>query len=697
MKAGLYQTWGAFEGDVLLMVNNAREYNIQGSLVYQDAAALESAFLHHNATASVDQPAKPKSKPTVEVASTIASQAPRSKEKNSKQPHPSRDKGSVPPAANRKAILRSIAAAWNMLRRLTDEDGRRLADMFLELPDREDHPDYFATIKSPICLNDIANTINIGLYQTWDAFEGDVLLMVKNARQYNRPDLLVYQDATALESAYRQHVARTEPAQAPPMKSHPKINRPSTAGFPQKRPRQDKQLDSDQPRKKMTQLLHEGQPRQGERIHDWGAERVEGAMPGEESGEGEEARSRHTKEDPQALVYARKNESHKSEQWRNEEQSKRGEKIRKGKQQLQFLLQHHGEQGQKAPTQEQGGPPQRQQSRPRLPRLPHTEQPLPVSILGPSHSQHSPQWQQWRQWQHERHHQQLPISPQQQFPNTVHALGNRSDHLGTSLSAAWGSMRQLTDAAGRNIADQFMHLPDQEDYPDYFALIKSPICLNEIGKRMKAGLYQTWGAFEGDVLLMVNNAREYNIQGSHVYQDAAALESAFRQHKAAVSASAIQRQSSSIVSPSSLTALASADSKELHHARPVAAPAQPPVRVSDAVSNAVASWKAEQNARVSPRPIPAPKSGGNLSPIARPFHLFPTTSAVMRTGQSAPHLAPIPSSDGQLPQNERHAPRHAESEVTRAHEDDLMPRSPNADIRGNLKFQYSPVVRGGYY
>jgi hypothetical protein len=62
--------------------------------------------------------------------------------------------------------------------------------MFLELPDAELYPGYFAgalaVCKSPICLNGIKRRIEAGAYRTWDAFESDVLLMVKNGLVKNR-------------------------------------------------------------------------------------------------------------------------------------------------------------------------------------------------------------------------------------------------------------------------------------------------------------------------------------------------------------------------------------------------------------------------------------------------------------------------------------------------------------------------------
>lgn len=39
-----------------------------------------------------------------------------------------------------------------------------------------------------------------------------------------------------------------------------------------------------------------------------------------------------------------------------------------------------------------------------------------------------------------------------------------------------------------------------------------------IASRVRKGEYHTLGAFESDVMLLFDNAREYNVEGSLVYQ-----------------------------------------------------------------------------------------------------------------------------------------------------------------------------------
>ena len=86
-------------------------------------------------------------------------------------------------------------------------------------------------------------------------------------------------------------------------------------------------------------------------------------------------------------------------------------------------------------------------------------------------------------------------------------------------------------------------LPDRAAYPDYFELIKSPISLAEIKKRVQTGECSSWAAFERDVKLMFTNARQYNVQGSLVCLDALKLEEEFKKRVAKAQAAARKRKS----------------------------------------------------------------------------------------------------------------------------------------------------------
>ncbi len=81
----------------------------------------------------------------------------------------------------------------------TDDDGRYRCDIFLDLPSREDYPDYYEAIKNPFCLNQIVERINSGDYHNLAQFVADYDLIFGNAMIYNVEGSLVYEDALFLK------------------------------------------------------------------------------------------------------------------------------------------------------------------------------------------------------------------------------------------------------------------------------------------------------------------------------------------------------------------------------------------------------------------------------------------------------------------------------------------------------------------
>ena len=104
----------------------------------------------------------------------------------------------------------TIQLSWDQLRELmdlvhekvqasTDDDGRYRCDIFLELPSREDYPDYYEAIKNPLCLNEIVEKINSEAYQNLAQFVSEYDLIFQNAMTYNVEGSLVYEDALFLK------------------------------------------------------------------------------------------------------------------------------------------------------------------------------------------------------------------------------------------------------------------------------------------------------------------------------------------------------------------------------------------------------------------------------------------------------------------------------------------------------------------
>jgi ATP-dependent helicase STH1/SNF2 len=97
------------------------------------------------------------------------------------------------------------------------------------------------------------------------------------------------------------------------------------------------------------------------------------------------------------------------------------------------------------------------------------------------------------------------------------------------LDALRQSYTTEADGTRRPRCDLFLSLPDRQLYADYYKLIKNPISLNMIAERVNTNYYAAVEDFRRDVLLMVNNAKKYNVEGSDVYQDAVELQRVFEQ------------------------------------------------------------------------------------------------------------------------------------------------------------------------
>ncbi|CAO3590157.1 unnamed protein product [Absidia cylindrospora] len=77
----------------------------------------------------------------------------------------------------------------------------------------------------------------------------------------------------------------------------------------------------------------------------------------------------------------------------------------------------------------------------------------------------------------------------------------------------------------RELSDLFMTLVSKSDYPTYYTMIKTPISMEIIEKRIHSPYYRTIQQFRNDFVLMYENARTFNEEGSFVYEDANTLQS----------------------------------------------------------------------------------------------------------------------------------------------------------------------------
>ncbi len=100
-------------------------------------------------------------------------------------------------------------------------------------------------------------------------------------------------------------------------------------------------------------------------------------------------------------------------------------------------------------------------------------------------------------------------------------MSNITQH---KLRTLYNTVRNYTDAKGRQLSSIFMKLPLKTELPEYYEVIKKPLGLEKIGVRLKNGVYETLEDLLSDLILMLDNACKYNEPDSQIYKDALTLQ-----------------------------------------------------------------------------------------------------------------------------------------------------------------------------
>lgn len=90
--------------------------------------------------------------------------------------------------------------------------GRLIATQFIELPDRDELPDYYEFTKLPVSIETIDAKVKRNEYPTVSALEGDLKRMIQNAKDYNDPDSVIYDDAERIRKLVYNFMKQNNPA-----------------------------------------------------------------------------------------------------------------------------------------------------------------------------------------------------------------------------------------------------------------------------------------------------------------------------------------------------------------------------------------------------------------------------------------------------------------------------------------------------
>ncbi|XP_013138008.1 PREDICTED: protein polybromo-1 [Papilio polytes] len=172
IKNDCYNSIDELVADFSLMFSNCRQFNEEGSMIYEDAILLER-FMNEKL-----------------------------KELNSVSYEKKTPVKTIKPVKTRQLspFEQKLRTLYGAIRDYRDPKAyRQLALIFMKSPSKIEYPDYYELIKNPIDMEKIAHKLKHGSYNSVNELASDFILMFDNACKYNEPDSQIYKDALILQ------------------------------------------------------------------------------------------------------------------------------------------------------------------------------------------------------------------------------------------------------------------------------------------------------------------------------------------------------------------------------------------------------------------------------------------------------------------------------------------------------------------
>ncbi|XP_067945501.1 protein polybromo-1-like isoform X2 [Watersipora subatra] len=222
IKKRKYNSLNEMAADLNLMFENAKEYNSDDSKIFQNAMEMQAVMWEKKkeidagvkleadeltpsnrkggSSASKSRPGKGGTKPDDDTASSVKSSSP---SRRPKAKGKARSFASDPTERSLKQRLKSI---YNSVYDYEDGTGRALITPFIDLPSKDDYPEYYDYITEPIDMTMIMQKISNDKYESEKDLIVDLKLMFNNARSFNEDDSQLYKDAGTLEKVMKRKV-----------------------------------------------------------------------------------------------------------------------------------------------------------------------------------------------------------------------------------------------------------------------------------------------------------------------------------------------------------------------------------------------------------------------------------------------------------------------------------------------------------
>ncbi|TPP39754.1 Protein polybromo-1 [Fasciola gigantica] len=115
------------------------------------------------------------------------------------------------------------------------------------------------------------------------------------------------------------------------------------------------------------------------------------------------------------------------------------------------------------------------------------------------------------------------LAPSETSATNLTAFSQRSVGSESPYELLFAAIAKYKTEDGKVIAPTFTYLPSQEFYPVYYTVIKEPLDLRIIARRIQSGFYSSLDDLEKDFMVMARNAKTFNEPRSAIYQDASIL------------------------------------------------------------------------------------------------------------------------------------------------------------------------------
>ncbi|XP_018396259.1 PREDICTED: LOW QUALITY PROTEIN: protein polybromo-1 [Cyphomyrmex costatus] len=210
VQEGAYSSLGDMEKDLMLMCRNACQFNEPGSQIYKDAKLLKKIItaaarrqdsgFGSNIKIATTAPSTRSKRGSRTMAQSLIAQTASLRDEDDESDDEEEEPAETEEADNPQWQL------FQTIRTAPNNQGIRMSEYFWKLPSKRLYPDYYKTIKNPISLLQIRTKIKKCEYGTVSEVAGDMNIMFENAKKYNMHTSRLYKCAAKLQKIMQEKV-----------------------------------------------------------------------------------------------------------------------------------------------------------------------------------------------------------------------------------------------------------------------------------------------------------------------------------------------------------------------------------------------------------------------------------------------------------------------------------------------------------